>query len=452
MWKKILLGVALLAAVVGAVAYARTRPEAADTRFSGAYSLPDGTLVFMTPRDGKVLRYRLMNGEGAVLWPTADAEYEGGQGWDRREPVVNRVKFESRDGQPGFDWRSADDKVVHARRIDLPERIAKFSSGDLSLRGKLVLPDAATHGSGPFPAVVIVHGSESYSAVDYYAEPYLYAANGFATLAFDKRGTGESEGKYLQNFHVLSDDVVAAVRWLREQPGIDGNRIQLIGYSQGGWIAPLAALKDGNIRSVLVGYGVMVPVTGEDRWGYFYALQQKGLGADALAAADRVNAVIEDIVDRRENRWSELADQLDAARSQPWFEGVRGSDSILGQVTDSRMPLWALRLYFSWRTRLQGDTPFIDRVYDPVQTMQKLQAPSLWLLAGEDSSAPTPWTLRELEKLQAEGRPVQYRIFPDADHGIIKFVQQDDGTRRYTGLEPDYYPLQIEWLREHSGS
>ena len=251
---------------------------------------------------------------------------------------------------------------------------------------------------------------------------------------------------------MLSDDVVAAVRWLREQPEIDGNRIHLVGFSQGGWIAPLAALKDGNIRSVMVGYGVMVPVTGEDRWGYFYALQQKGFGADAVAAADRINAVIEDIFDRRENRWSELADLLDAARSQPWFEGVRGSDSMLGLVADTKMPLWMARLYLWWRVRSQGDTPFIDRLYDPVQTMHKLQTPSLWLLGGEDSSAPTPWTLRELEKLQAAGRPLEYRVFPDADHGIIKFVQQEDGARRYTGLEPDYYPVQIAWLREHSGS
>ncbi len=452
MWKKILLGVVVLGVVVGAVAYARSRPEAADTRFTGAYSLSDGTLVFVAPRDGKVLRYRTMNGEGAVLWPTGEDEYEGGPGWDQREPVVNHVKFDRRDGQPGFDWRRADDKVVRASRLDLPERIARFPSGDLSLRGKLVLPQASKQGSGRVPAVVIVHGSESYSAVDYYSEPYLYAANGFATLAFDKRGTGESQGEYLQNFHVLSDDVVAAVRWLREQPEIDGDRIHLAGFSQGGWIAPLAALKDGNIRSVLVGYGVLVPVTGEDRWGYYYALQQKGFGDDAVAAADRVNAVIEDIFDRQVNRWSELADLLDAARSQPWFDGVRGSDSMLGLVTDSKMPLWMARLYVWWRVQSQGDTPFIDRLYDPVQTMQKLQTPSLWLLGGEDSSAPTPWTLRELEKLQASGRPLQYRVFPDADHGIIKFVQQEDGSRRYTGLEPDYYPAQIAWLREHSGS
>ena len=275
-----------------------------------------------------------------------------------------------------------------------------------------MLPDAATHGSGPFPAVVIVHGSESYSAVDYYSEPYCTPRTVSRRSPSTSAARASREGKYLQNFHVLSDDVVAAVRWLREQPGIDGNRIHLAGFSQGGWIAPLAALKDGNIRSVLVGYGVMVPVTGEDRWGYFYALQQKGFGDDAVAAADRVNAVIEDIFDRHQNRWSELADMLDAARSQPWFEGVRGSDSMLGWWPIPRCRCGWCACTSGGALRSQGDTPFIDRLYDPVQTMQKLQTPSLWLLGGEDSSAPTPWTLRELEKLQAEGRPVQVPRLP----------------------------------------
>ncbi len=454
MKKKILLGIVALALVIGVAVYVWTRPEPPDTRFTGAYALADGTLVFVTPREGKILRYRQMNGESAVLWPIGESEYEGGAGWDQREPVINHFKFASASGsgQRGFEWRRADDKVVQARRIDLPERTEMFPSGDLQLRGKLVLPEASDQGAGPFPAVIIVHGSESDSAVDHYYEPYMYAANGFAALAFDKRGTGQSQGEYLQNFHVLSDDVVAAIRWLRAQPGIDGNRIHLAGFSQGGWIAPLAALKDGNIRSILVGYGVMVPVTGEDRWGYFYALQQKGLGEDAVAAADRVNAVIEGIVDRGENRWSELGAMLDAGRGKPWFEGVRGSDSILGVVAEEKYPLWGVRMFLWWRSLTQGDTPFIDRVYDPVATMHKLQTPSLWMLGGEDSSAPTPWTLRELEKLRTEGRPVQVRVFPDADHGIIRFVQQADGERRFVGIEPDYYPAQIAWLREHSGS
>ena len=116
------------------------------------------------------------------------------------------------------------------------------------------------------------------------------------------------------------------------------------------------------------------------------------------------------------------------------------------------MPMWGWRAFVWWRLRSQGDTPFIDRLYDPVQTMQKLQTPSLWLLGGEDSSAPTPWTLRELERLQASGRPLQYHVFPGADHGIMTFEKQENGERRYIGVEPAYYPMQIAWLREHSGS
>ena len=56
MKKKILLGIVALALLIGVGVYASTRPEPADTRFTGAYALADGTLVFVTPRDGKILR------------------------------------------------------------------------------------------------------------------------------------------------------------------------------------------------------------------------------------------------------------------------------------------------------------------------------------------------------------------------------------------------------------
>ena len=134
MKKKILLGIAALALIVGVAVYASTRPEPADTRFTGAYALADGTLVFVTPREGAILRYRQMNGESAVLWPIGEGEYEGGAGWDQREPVINNFKFASGSAERGFEWRRADDKVVQARRIDLPERTELFASGDLQLR------------------------------------------------------------------------------------------------------------------------------------------------------------------------------------------------------------------------------------------------------------------------------------------------------------------------------
>jgi uncharacterized protein len=441
---RILWAVPVLAGLIGIGGCS----EGPDTHYTGAYELEDGSLVFIAPSEGEQLRYRLMNGESAALWPAADHTYEGGRGWAEREPVVNRIQFEAdANGRPtGLQWRQGDQAASAARALQLPEKIVTFQSGELNLRGKLVTP----RGEGPFPAVVLVHGSGDESAVDYYFEPYLYAAHGFASLVFDKRGTGESEGEYLQNFHVLSDDVVAAVQWLRTQSAIDGEDVHLAGFSQGGWIAPLAARKDGHIRSVLVGYGVMKPVTSEDRWGYIYALRQKGFGDAEIAKADEINALVEDIVDRQQDRWSELGARVDAVHAEPWFEAVKGSDSMLGAVADLKFPLWAMRLYVWWRLGGHRDPPFIDRLYDPVPTMNSLMTPSLWLLAGQDSSAPAVWTVEELQKLQRAGKPVEYLVYPQAEHGILRFTTAKDGERKYIGYEADYFGKQIEWLRRQS--
>jgi uncharacterized protein len=444
-----ILSILVAIAALGAIAaYALTRPEQAETRYTGAYAFDDGSFVFIAPREGSVLRYRLMNGESGTLWATGDGRYEGGRGWAEREPVVNRMRFDTdADGRPtGLTWERSGERERTARIAGVPERFVVFQSGELHLRGKLVTP----RGAGPFPVVVLVHGSGDESAVDYYFEPYLYAANGFASLVFDKRGTGESAGEYVQNFHVLSDDVVAAVRWLRTQKDVDSDNIHLAGFSQGGWIAPLAALKDGGVRSVLVGYGVMKPVTSEDRWGYVYQLRQKGFGDPEIAQADRINSVIEDIVDRDENRWSELDDMVDAVRQEAWFDAVKGSDSMLGAVAELKLPLWAMRAYVWWRRGAHRDPPFIDRLYDPVPTMNRLDTPSLWLLAGEDSSAPAEWTVEELDKLRAMGKPVEYVVYPQAEHGILRFTEGADGERKYLGYEPDYFTKQIEWLRRQS--
>jgi hypothetical protein len=63
----LVLAALLLAGGIGWWIWIREAP--ADTRFSGAYQLEDGRLVFVAPREGDVLRYRMMNGESRALWP-----------------------------------------------------------------------------------------------------------------------------------------------------------------------------------------------------------------------------------------------------------------------------------------------------------------------------------------------------------------------------------------------
>jgi dienelactone hydrolase len=430
--------VALIA--LGVVAYQLlTHEEPLDTRFNGAYRLDDGRLVFVTAREADTLRYRMMSGESRALWPRGDSTFTAGPGWSDAEPVEVTVRFDTFESgsPPGLAWEEPEGNQ-RARRLELPEMFGHFSSGELTLRAKLVLPQ----GEGPFPVVVFVHGSGKESAVDSYYNPYLFAAHGIAGLVYDKRGTGGSEGDYLQNFHVLSDDTAAAVEWLRTLPEIEPGGIHLAGYSQGGWIAPLAATKT-EVRSLLLCYGPMVPVTGEDRWGYVYALEQAGFGAEAVAEVDRINAIASDIMDRHEDRWDELRTALEAAEGEPWFQAVSGSDSLLGFVSSSPLPWWAMRLYGWWFAR--SDPPFIDRLYDPVPTVASLGVPSLWIFGGEDSSMPTGWSIAELEKLIEAGRPIEVELFPDAEHGILLF-EEDGGGREYLGYAPGYLGKQVEWV------
>jgi uncharacterized protein len=338
--------IVLLVLLAGSAAgYAFFHEEPPDPRFNGAYWFRDGHLALVTARTGGSLRLTRLDGESWPLWPAGKHTYTAGPGWSDKTPV----EFEADFNEPEISAAATPvDTVYYSRsftrrpkgggwdstwRVDLPETHFTFTSDGLKLRGKLVRPT----GRGPFPAVVIVHGSGRESAVDTYYMPYLFAMHGIATLVYDKRGTGGSEGDYTQNFHVLARDVVAAVDWLHGQRWIDPARIHLAGYSQGGWIAPLAATKIPGIRSLLIGYGPMVPVTGEDRWGYVYALRKKGFGEEDVRKADRIDAVIGAIADRGEDRWDELGRLLDESEGEPWFEAVKGSDSALGFVAGTRL-------------------------------------------------------------------------------------------------------------------
>jgi pimeloyl-ACP methyl ester carboxylesterase len=323
--------------------------------------------------------------------------------------------------------------------VPLSERIVTFVSGDTQLRGKLVMPQ----GSGPHPTVLFIGGFEKTSVVDGAFEPYLYASRGFATLVYDNRGTGGSQGEYSQNFRVLATDALAALKWLREQPGIDGARVNLVGMSEGGWVAPMVAARDERARSVLIGSGPLVSAFEADRWGYVRALKSAGF-EDAIPKADRINDILSDIVDRGQDRWSDLGSALNEAHSERWFDALAGSNSLLGEVAHSALPLWAQRL------KLRKNPPFTDRLYDPVPTASALKMPSYWIFGEQDSTMPTEWTIEALNKLQRQRKPVDYLTYPEAGHGILRIEQPPDGNSRVLGYEPDYIKVQIDWLRRNN--
>lgn len=444
MKKKIFWIAAGLALILGALAHELFGSPALDTRYSGAYALPDDSFIYISPEGEDVLRFRTLSGQSGLLWRDGK-HFAGGKGFAEREPAFNHFSFNVDQGGQvtGLTWEQPATESVRAPRVPLLEQIVTFASGDAQLRGKLVMPE----GSGPHPAVVFIGGSEQTSLVAGAFEPYLFASRGFATLVFDPRGVGESQGEYTRNFRVLATDVLAALKWLRDQPRIDGANVHVVGVSQGGWIAPMAAARDAKVRSVLIGSGPLVSVFEDDRWRYVSALKKQDF-EDAIPEADRINLLLSDIIDRHHDRWADLAKALDTARRQPWFDVLAGSGSVLGDVAHSALPLWAQRVRVWWIQR--RDPTFIDRLYDPVPTAAALKMPSYWIFGEQDSTMPTEWTIEAINKLQRQRKPIDYLIYPEAGHGILRIEQLPDGKTRVLGYEPDYFKVQIDWLKRNA--
>lgn len=80
------------------------------------------------------------------------------------------------------------------------------------------------------------------------------ARRGIASLVYDKRGTGESGGEWeIASMEELARDAVAGAAQLRGHAEVAADRVGVYGYSQGGWIAPLAAVLDARIAFVAAG-------------------------------------------------------------------------------------------------------------------------------------------------------------------------------------------------------
>ncbi len=88
---------------------------------------------------------------------------------------------------------------------------------------------------------------------------------------------------------------------------------------------------------------------------------------------------------------------------------------------------------------------FFQPFYDPVPTLEKLNIPMLWLVAGKDIEAPPQPTLEVLARLKRQGRNLTVKTFPDADHGIQDFEVRN-GRRVRTKFADGYFWTLRNWV------
>jgi dipeptidyl aminopeptidase/acylaminoacyl peptidase len=153
------------------------------------------------------------------------------------------------------------------------------------------------------PAVILLHGWQAAgtpAAAVVEGRARRLSDEGYVALAVSMRGWPPSGGTDDCGLR-QPDDIVAAAAWLRAQPGVIADRVGLVGFSQGGQVALLAAARDARIRSVVAYF----PVTDVERWksttsnrdipGYITAICEPGGTAarsPLVRAADIVAPVL----------------------------------------------------------------------------------------------------------------------------------------------------------------
>lgn len=240
-----------------------------------------------------------------------------------------------------------------------------IDAGDITLGATLMRPVGAE--DALLPAMVIAHGSAPSKREDVAFYTRIALDLGFAVLAYDKRGVGQSTGVYepftveesARVFNDLANDLAFAARWLADQPGIDRSRIGLLGGSQAGWIMPLAAGKGIDVAFIIIGEGAPVTAGEEEVHGRTIRARRGSESAPDITAEDVAEA--------------------DHALAS--YDGVHG--------------------------------------YDPAAVLKDLNAPTLWMFGLRDYVIPVTASLERLEDLIRSGRGNhEIHVFPFGDHNF----------------------------------
>jgi hypothetical protein len=298
---------------------------------------------------------------------------------------------------------------------------AFFDSGGTRLYGKFVLP-----ADGKAKAIVVwIQGSDDDPETDNIYWQYVLPLHGIGVFAYDKRGSGKSQGELSADFYVRASDTAAAVEEVRRlEPGVE--RIGVFGGSQGGWVAPLTATKT-NLAFVIVGYGLAEGVTVQDRDEVDEAVRAAGYGDDVMKKVRQITSATTRIVKSGwKSGWREFAALRQKYANDAWIKAIDVENGYTGILLQTPIA----------KARVMG--PQLDKHvsfgYDPAPVIATIAPPQLWLLGGSDHTAPNTNTIEILKNIQQKKRDLDLIVYKDDDHGLVEtFSFQGVNRHRYPG-------------------
>ena len=273
----------------------------------------------------------------------------------------------------------------YAKQNSFTEKPLALTDQGFTLAGTLTLPN----GPGPFPAVVLVHGSGPHDEDETIGpnKPFKdlawgLASHGIAVYRYTKRtgAYGEkaaADPKLITVKEETIDDARAAIALVAKQPGINPEQVFLVGHSLGAFLAPRIATGNAILAGIVLMAGNTKPLEKVIVEQVQY-LTRTTDGAPSSAAADAQKA----------------ADQIESPALKP----------------DDEVPLLGSKTYGAYWLDL--------RDYNPVKTAQKLKIPILVLQGGRDYQV-TPDNYKDWQSGLGKRTNATLKFFPEANHLFI---------------------------------
>ncbi len=350
-------------------------------------------------------------------------------------------------------------KAAKLKRPQEPEKPYPYRAEDvmvenkkanLKLAGTLTLPQGAGH----YPAVVLITGSGAQDRDEALMghRPFLVLADhltrqGFAVLRCDDRGTGKSTG----NFAIATDtdfveDALSCVAWLKGRREIDPKRIGLVGHSEGGVVAPLAAVKQpGDIAFIVMLAGVGVPME--------ELLIRQGIDMGRVMGQSEADAGLNAITQResfeliKKATSGEQVEKIIREAAARQIQKLTPEQCMAPGVTEDVIAGQAKAAAAPWFRQLLA--------YDPRPTLMRVKCPVLAVNGEKDLQVAAKENLAAIRGALHAGGNEDFKIveFPGLNH--LFQTCTSGAVSEYGQIEETFSPMALkvvgEWLRERAG-
>lgn len=259
----------------------------------GFRGIPLDNIIVSTEGGETRVRFNLRGIPGP---PTYDLRLSGGKliGTARQGAFVGAVELLR--GEDHFRVRRPQEPVPPLPYTDIDVTFPSVEGVELA--GTLTLPEGCSPES-PRPAVVLLSGSGPHDRDHPIAghRPFVVLADrlaraGYIVLRFDDRGVGKSTGNFVGATTLdFAQDAAAAVRFLLDRAEVRRDAVGLLGHSEGGNVAVLAASRS-NLPVAFLVLLASPGVSGRDVLLDQMAALQQAMGAsptriEAISAAQR---------------------------------------------------------------------------------------------------------------------------------------------------------------------